>query len=263
MKKIIKPKKPKEPKFFLEKPQKEIGGFNIIDHEEIVTVQDLLDQMPEGIDYKTILDGKGGASGIMLQYATMLKDGKSIYDIDALNPGFVLNHQRKIQDYVTLQRTKRMAENVVRFKPEDFNMPLLPIEEMFKLNKSILLIGESQLGKTEFCKVHFKSPMVVRNIDDLKWFNESIHDGLIYDDVSFLHCPFQQVLNVLDLGTDRTIHCRNVNPIIPRNIRLLFTSNRENPFYDPLKTDPAHQQAIENRIAREYVYGSLIKEIST
>lgn len=54
MKKIIKPKKPKEPKFFLEKPQKEIGGFNIIDHEEIVTVQDLLDQMPEGIDYKNI-----------------------------------------------------------------------------------------------------------------------------------------------------------------------------------------------------------------
>lgn len=54
MKKLIKPKKPKEPKFFLEKPQREIGGFNIIDHEEIVTVQDLLDQMPEGIDYNFI-----------------------------------------------------------------------------------------------------------------------------------------------------------------------------------------------------------------
>lgn len=51
---MTKLKKPKEPKFFLEKPPKKIGGFGYIDTAAIKTLQDLLDQMPEGVDYKNI-----------------------------------------------------------------------------------------------------------------------------------------------------------------------------------------------------------------
>lgn len=133
-------------------------------------------------------------------------------------------------------------DHVHRYKPEDFECPL-----MEDLSKAVLFWGPSGHGKTQFALAHFKRPLLVRHIDNLKKLTEK-NDGVVFDDMSFKHIPAEAVIHMLDMEEEATVHCRYQVGVIPRQLPRIFTHNTPNPFFNLATTDKEQVKAIERRI---------------
>lgn len=105
-----------------------------------------------------------------------------------------------------------------------FNVPLISDDVLSKF--AYVITGVSGAGKTAFAKAHFKNPLVLSHIDDLKRFSPVEHDGLIFDDMSFAHWPVNACIHLLDMEDDRSINCRHTCGIIPAWTKRIFTSNK-------------------------------------
>lgn len=139
-----------------------------------------------------------------------------------------------------------IERNLKRHKPmsfsskhsmDDFLRGPLP------LNLPTLLYGPSNTGKTQFALAHFQKPLLVSHIDDLKMFNN--HDGIVFDDISFLHWPPTSVIHLLDQDCPRSINVKYGTTVIPANTKKIFTFNLPNPFYT--EQCPEYQQDAINR----------------
>jgi len=109
----------------------------------------------------------------------------------------------------------------VKFNIEQFEWPKL------ELSKSTIIWGEAGIGKTEFALSHFKSPLMVSHLDTLKEFDEEEHDGIVFDDMSFIHLPRESQIHLVDNDKTRAIHLRYINATIPAHTKKIFTTNVE------------------------------------
>ena len=109
-----------------------------------------------------------------------------------------------------------------KYELGDFERP--PLD----LRKPVLLPGASGVGKTQFAKAHFKYPLVIRSIDQLKKMTP-ITDGLILDDMNFgpngLDWTPEQMIHMLDMEDDAVVKARYVDAVIPKGMPRIFTTN--------------------------------------
>jgi len=91
---------------------------------------------------------------------------------------------------------------------------------------TLILHGNTNTGKTMWACHQFKSPCVCSHIDDLGNFKSSIHDGIVFDDMSFNHYPREAVIHILDWELDRSIQVRYKCAFIPKHTRKIFTTNK-------------------------------------
>lgn len=141
-----------------------------------------------------------------------------------------------------LRRT-RPKKTIVKYTLEDFNIPPIDFEE-----KAVLIWGKTNSGKTHFAKAHFSNPLVASQMEDLHNLGEE-HDGIVFDDMSFVKWPPNSVIHLLDWDEDRSLYSRYRNVHIPANTRKIFTYNTENPFYEPFIPEE-QREAIERRLKR-------------
>lgn len=119
------------------------------------------------------------------------------------------------------------------------------------LSKAVLLYGDSGTGKTEFALAHFQSPLLVRHLDALASFDSGVHDGIVFDDMSFLHFPPEARIHLVDMDRDSEIHIRYVTGLIPAGTKRIFTHNTGDVFYgdeDKYKLKEAQLEAIQRRL---------------
>lgn len=135
------------------------------------------------------------------------------------------------------KKRKREMENPLHTYTE-FTRPLV---ENFKC---LYVWGPTNLGKTQWCKMHFKNYLLVRHMDDLKKFDD--HDGIVFDDMSFKHLPREANIHITDWEDDASIHCRNTCGFIPRHTRKIFTSNH--PFEEIFHDDEAVRRRFDEFI---------------
>lgn len=90
---------------------------------------------------------------------------------------------------------------------------------------SVVLLGPSNIGKTQFAKAHFDNALFVNHMDRLKDFDETVHDGIIFDDMDFLHMPRTTQIHLTDWDEDRDIHVRYGVARIPAGTKKIFTCN--------------------------------------
>lgn len=154
-------------------------------------------------------------------------------------------NRNALGEYVRMVASER---KIVKFTLEQFSLQPLSFAD----HCSYWIWGPTGTGKTNFALAHFESPLLVRHLDDLKEFDETIHDGIVFDDISFTHVPFQQVLNLTDGDFDSSIHCRFVNAKIPAGTKRIFTHNTENGIY-PLDCTPEQVAAIDRRIVKVFI----------
>lgn len=160
-----------------------------------------------------------------------------------------------------LKHGESMERNLKKRKVEPYR-ELYPLQSfsMAKIQfgkKATLIWGPSGTGKTCFALAHFKNPLVVSHIDKLKQLSPD-HDGIVFDDMSFKHWPIESVIHLLDYEITRDINVRYGTVNIPAKITKVFTHNTSNPFYDEANVDDAQKEAIERRLSRVHVLGSLI-----
>lgn len=138
---------------------------------------------------------------------------------------------RRIEDYMTLFKSSTAGKP----KYTKFKRPMID-----NFERSIVLCGPTDIGKTQYAKAHFKNALVVRHIDGLKGFSEDLNDGIIFDDMDFNHWPRTSQIHLLDMEEDSQINVKHGMVTIPAFTKRIFTCN-----YFPFT---AEDPAIERRI---------------
>ena len=62
----------------------------------------------------------------------------------------------------------------------------------------LFIWGLTGTGKTQFACHLLDSPLLVRSMDQLREFDAALHDGIVFDDMSFAHLPRESCIHLLD-----------------------------------------------------------------
>lgn len=123
--------------------------------------------------------------------------------------------------------------------------------------KAIYLHGPSRCGKTSFALDHFRYPLLVRHIDDLKKL-DSMTDGIVFDDMSFLHWPTTACIHLLDYENASTINVKHGTVTIPAMMPRFITYNAEFELCFPKGINEEQTIAIRSRVKTIHVsFGKL------
>lgn len=95
----------------------------------------------------------------------------------------------------------------------------------FEQNCSHMVVGDPKVGKTQYALAHFKKPLFVTHMDDLRNFHYKVHDGIVFDDMDFKHLHRGAQIHLLDQEQSRSIHIRYGTARIPKYTKKIFTCN--------------------------------------
>lgn len=224
---------------------------------------DVVDE--DGVVYHPNDGGAVRSHKAVLKYVQKDGDFISSGDLDLFDPyteailsetvrqGMEIIQKKKPRDFVlyqeNIERTLKKLKRTV-YKPVTYPLCDYVVDPLEFEGKAILVHGPTDIGKTKFCRAHFENPLVISHIDQLKKYEAGVHDGLIFDDMSFTHWPPEAVIHLLDMEEEREIHCRYANAVMPAGVPRVFTHNYPNPFYNLDTTMPAQRDAIERRLKR-------------
>ncbi len=205
-----------------------------------------------------------GKNASILEWGTIPKAPKEkdttyeeALDANTIEEGIKVVKDKRPRDYCI--HGEAIERNLKRHKNKKF-VPKYTMEQFSRgpltLEKSTLICGDTNCGKTHFACAHFKNPLLVSHIDKVKTLSAD-NDGIIFDDMSFRHWPPEAVIHLLDQDFDREINVRYNTAFIPANTRKIFTHNSENPFYNTETTSVEQQLAIERRLNRTIIIGNL------
>lgn len=175
--------------------------------------------------------------------ASMLEEGRSVTEVAKAYPGQYIRYWKGIQELAKVYQTKSESAD---YDLDSCCLRLNTVPRQF--DKTEVIVGDSGIGKTQYALAHFEKPLLVSHIDDLRDFKPEEHDGIVFDDMDFHHCPRTAQIHLVDKDQMRSIHCRYSTASIPKNTKKIFTCN-ENGF--PFIED----EAIQRRINVTYVSG--------
>lgn len=160
-------------------------------------------------------------------YVQLAKEGKineAMEQFAFMHPKeFVINYD-KVKKNISLLGKRKRTDHVYEFTGE--------VVDWDHDQKSLLVIGKSGCGKTEWAKsfvTHHLKKTYLRctHIDSLKKYDGE--DFIIWDDVSFSHMPRETQIHIAEVRNAREIHCRHACADIPPGICNIFLNN-EYPF---------------------------------
>lgn len=105
-----------------------------------------------------------------------------------------------------------------------YSLDQFPWDPISDWSTTIILLGSSGIGKTEFAKAHFKNPLFVSHLDQLNELT-SDNDGIIFDDMDFNHFPRTAQIHLCDVDNTRHIHIRYTTAKIPKGTKRIITCN--------------------------------------
>ncbi len=111
------------------------------------------------------------------------------------------------------------------FDMDDFTRP--PITDW---SKSVILHGQAGIGKTQYALAHFKSPLLVSDKNDLGQFNTRKHDGIVFDDMTFVDWTREEQLHIVEQEVPKSIRILYGTKRIPAHTKKIFTTNMQNIF---------------------------------
>ncbi len=129
--------------------------------------------------------------------------------------------QRSIRRSIEVLQTEPIIK---KFELDDFKWA--PITDW---STTHVFAGDSDIGKTSFAIAHFQNPFFCTDLDNIKFFNKSIHDGIIFDDLlqSFSMLTDDVLIHFVDIDHPRQIKCRFHNGTIPANTHKIITTNKD------------------------------------
>lgn len=140
-------------------------------------------------------------------------------------------------------------ENTITERPEQVyqNQALKDFSYENWNTKSLIIYGESGVGKTNWAKWHMELPsLFVSHMDVLRDFDPSYHKSIIFDDVSFMHMPRETQIHIVDTFDPRAIHCRYKTANIPAKTPKVFTANKRIVMNDPAINRRIHVVKVNN-----------------
>lgn len=178
-----------------------------------------------------------------------LDSGASLSTIAKENFGEWCKYRQAFQEYQAMRRAELSSKSYVL---GDFNKEALDWSETC----AWLICGPTNMGKTGYAMANFEKPLLVSDVEQLKAFDPKVHDGIVFDDMSFNHWPAQSIIHLLDADYDREIRCRYHNAVIPKGTRRVFTHNSDTCLM-PKEAQEGQTAAILRRYKTMYVEADL------
>lgn len=176
------------------------------------------------IDPETILAKKGQKTAII---AKKLKDGATIYDIDAEYPEFILTNKRKVQEYIQfLEEAKRIKEvpPPAEYLIHEYFTLKIGTDLPFR-SKQLYLYGEPGIGKTtlirKLCEKH--RGYAIPSNNDFQHYNDDLYDFAFFDEFKGQLTP--QFLNQWLDGQLLPLNTKGSSYIKKKNIPTIILSN--------------------------------------
>jgi hypothetical protein len=160
---------------------------------------------------------------------------------------FLRNHVKLEKSFRTLWLNNVGFQN--KFNFNQFEVPrdlqdFLNLQEASRFEKTMIIIGESNLGKTQLVRAWLESInkkfMYVTHLEGLKELNET-HKFIVFDDCEGLRrISREQAITLIDTENPsdiRILHgCQRINPKVGR---VIIANNKNRIFQDGLWNDPA------------------------
>ena len=153
--------------------------------------------------------------------------------LEKQEPGrFVSSHRSLRKSLVDLQPDKLLSSDFVdcAYRPEVMNVRK-QLEEAHTKYITPMLVGATQTGKTrlmlDFIKNTLKlKPLVVNNIDSIRYFEPSKHNALFLDDCDFASIQSEEMLlKLLDCESATTFNVKHGSVQIPACTARFICSN--------------------------------------
>lgn len=179
------------------------------------------------VELGTISRSEQGRRKDLERIATLVREGASLKRIAIEEPEGFIKYHKGIGVLMDLLQTPLEVRHTGPFKwpyPENI--------------ESLVMVGDPNIGKSEFAKFLLPKALWITHLDDLKKYASEEYEGLIFDDLSFRHLPRESQIHLLDWDNSRSIHIRYMTCFIPANTRKIFTCNEiQGPIFD--EADPA------------------------
>ncbi len=173
---------------------------------------------------------------LIFEKGTPMRQGKrSDLDevVDKINSGATLRTLWKENSKTMILHHRGISIAYQKLSPNTQSTNLTHPIESFSWNlildwtKTQVFWGASGVGKTSYALALLPKALVVSHLDDLLKFDEEIHTGIIFDDISICHLPRESQIHITDQDLHRSIHCRYMTATIPCNTKKIFTTNIE------------------------------------
>jgi hypothetical protein len=138
-----------------------------------------------------------------------------------------------------------------KYDVSSFNRPLVDWRLVDK-RSSLVIIGKPNMGKTHWALAHFERPLFVNDIDKIKQFSPILHDGIVFDDVSFTMWPPTAMICLFEREVERDIRVRYSLVTIPAGTKKIFCANSLDAFR-PNDLTKVDQDTLDGLISRQHV----------
>lgn len=132
---------------------------------------------------------------------------------------------------------------IVKRKPLTFsNLPQGCVNYYkWKREFALILEGEAGYGKTKWAERQFKHPLTVRHMGKLKDYDPDVHDGIVFDDMTFAHYPREPRIHLLGVEDEADLNVKHGHVTIPAGVPRIFVTNHgtEATFGKEFATDKA------------------------
>lgn len=155
--------------------------------------------------------------------ANRLTGGASLREIAVAYPGQFIRYHSGISALASVVRVKTF---------DGFEGPFRwPYPDQIK---SLVICGPADIGKTTFALFLLPKALFISDLDGLLAFDPTIHEGIIFDDMSFTDLSRERQIHILDWDHDREIRIRYKLAMIPRHTKKIFVCNPESyPIFSP------------------------------
>lgn len=124
---------------------------------------------------------------------------------------------------IAQKEAAEMEDDTADYDMSEFTKPPIPMEHL-KACAHIVWGGQG-LGKTQWSLAHFRNPLLVSNVEEIKRFNPIKHDGIVFDEASFTHMPREIQIAWIDQEIRRGLRVCHGYKSIPKRTPKIFVTN--------------------------------------
>lgn len=108
----------------------------------------------------------------------------------------------------------------------------LALTKAIEEKKSLVLVGQPGSGKSKLIESYLThelklNPLIINNIDALRFFKEGIHKSIVFDDCSFSGREREELIKLIDSEDGTTFSVKHNSIKIPKNIQRYIITNKD------------------------------------
>ncbi|XP_071653892.1 uncharacterized protein [Temnothorax longispinosus] len=183
---------------------------------------------------------KDGYNKILMEACTMNNQSAASHHVEMMDLDYYVRHRGSIDSYFTMRFSPC---DHGRFAATDFNRELFNIPP----DKTLILVGPTRMGKTQFALAHFESPIIVRMQEDWKKYQQGVTDGIVLDDIDFCKYPPPILIHTMERETGYTQNVKFSAVLVPADLPKIVCINTMTKFW-PRNISSEQKEAVLARV---------------